>query len=181
MWLISRNQKKSEFCIWFLSWLYAFHTQTAEQNSLCLCTDTHSIYLGTISLLHFSLAAAFIRSVIFAVLEIKLSSADTIFERSIYYKTLFWLRGEDGCESAALSCREEEKCCALLSWPHLQHRDWSNLLIFEYITCLLGCSSDWLRESCLVFLKFSRVSFPIPPLLSNWTSLWMWAASEETG
>lgn len=173
-----QEPKKSEFCIWFLSWLYAFHIQTAEQNSLSV--HRYSIYLGTISLLHFSLAAAFIRSVIFAVLEIKLSSADTIFEQSIYYKTLFWVRGEDGCESAALSCREEEKCCALLSWPHLQHRDWSNLLIFEYITCLLGCSSDWLGESYLVFLKFSRVSFPIPPLLSNWTSLWMWAASEET-
>lgn len=103
-----------------------------------LCVHRYSLYLGTISLLRFSLAAAFIHSVIFAVLGIKLSSADTIFEQSIYYKTLFWLREEDGCESAALSWREEEKCCALLSWPHLQHKDWSNLLIFEYITCLAG-------------------------------------------
>lgn len=43
MWLISRSQKKSEFCIWFLSWLYAFHIQTAEQNSLSV--HRYSLYL----------------------------------------------------------------------------------------------------------------------------------------
>lgn len=47
------------------------------------------LYLGTISRLHFILAAAFIHSVIFAVLEIKLSSADTILDWIIYNKTLF--------------------------------------------------------------------------------------------
>lgn len=41
------------------------------------------------SLLHFILAAAFIYSVIFAVVEIKLTSADTILDWIIYYKTLF--------------------------------------------------------------------------------------------
>lgn len=47
------------------------------------------IYLGIISLLHFILAAAFIHSAIFAVLEVKLSSADTILDWIVYYKTFF--------------------------------------------------------------------------------------------
>lgn len=59
--------------------------QLSRISSVC----AQILYLGTISLLHFISAAAFIHSVIFAGLEIKLSSADTILDWIIYDKTFF--------------------------------------------------------------------------------------------
>lgn len=88
-----------------------------------LCVHRYSIYFRKVPLLHISLAAAFICSVVFAVLGIKLSPKDFIVEQNIYCKTSCLTASqpeEDGSESAALSWWEE-KHYSLFLWPFLHN------------------------------------------------------------
>lgn len=77
MRLISRNQKSLNFASKILScWGRCLYPNSWAGFPLRVYTDTHSIYLRKVPLLPLSLAAAFICSVVFAVLEIKRSPED---------------------------------------------------------------------------------------------------------
>lgn len=52
-----------------------------------LCLHSYSTYLGKVPLLHTSLAGAFISSVVFVLLGIKLSPENVIVEQNIHCKT----------------------------------------------------------------------------------------------
>lgn len=170
MWLISRNQKK----VWILHLISVLIVCCSYPNSWAefpLWVDRYSLCLFRNDFSFTFYLSKQRSSILWHLQCLKWNLALQILylSRVFTIEHCSWVCGEYGCESAALSCREEEKCCALLSWPQLQHRGWWNPLILGCIACLLGCSSHWLRENYLLFLKFSRVSFPASHLSVLWS------------